>query len=256
MSALTNSNGEALRKCNHCKCTTLLNVTFYSKNKRGEFWKTCEKCRTKYTCTADGCDKSFGSKSNLNAHIRTVHQNYKPFSCDECDKSFGRKSSLDIHIRTVHQSDKPFTCDECDKSFGQKGNLDTHTKICTGNLQISGGELACRKAFELLDIKYESEASDVKNDADNWLRFDFKIQPHGYPMYVEFDGKQHTKPMRFGGVSLDQAIQNLIKLREHDKIKNEYCEKNNIPLLRIPYTRIDDVMDMIRDFTEIEVNQD
>lgn len=28
------------------------------------------------------------------------------------------------------------------------------------------------------------------------------------------------------------------KLRENDNLKNDYCKRNNIPLIRIPYTQL------------------
>jgi hypothetical protein len=31
------------------------------------------------------------------------------------------------------------------------------------------------------------------------------------------------------------------KTQLHDQIKNEYCKKNNIPLIRIPYTHFDNI---------------
>lgn len=34
---------------------------------------------------------------------------------------------------------------------------------------------------------------------------------------------------------------NLTKVKNHDKIKNEWCKNNNIPLIRIPYTIYDNL---------------
>jgi formate dehydrogenase assembly factor FdhD len=47
---------------------------------------------------------------------------------------------------------------------------------------------------------------------------------------IEYDGRQHFTPIAFFG-----GQKALEYLQRHDQIKNEYCEKNNIPLLRIPY---------------------
>ena len=33
------------------------------------------------------CNKSFASKSNLNAHIKSVHENVR-YNCNKCDKSY------------------------------------------------------------------------------------------------------------------------------------------------------------------------
>ena len=56
---------------------------------------------------------------------------------------------------------------------------------------------------------------------------------------IEVDGEQHEKPIRFGGMSIEQANKNFIEQKRRDKIKDDYCLKNNIPLIRISYKDID-----------------
>ena len=41
-------------------------------------------------------------------------------------------------------------------------------------------------------------------------------------------------PVRFGGISLERAKKNFKGVQERDKIKNNYCQNNNINSLRIP----------------------
>ena len=50
---------------------------------------------------------------------------------------------------------------------------------------------------------------------------------------IEFQGEQHTQPSN--GFFSDELI-------KHDKMKEEYCKKNNIPLLCIYYQRGRDVI--------------
>jgi uncharacterized Zn-finger protein len=50
----------------------------------------------RYSCPI--CSKVFMVKSNLNRHIKNVHDS-ETFICEKCDKSFGRKDSLKKHIR-------------------------------------------------------------------------------------------------------------------------------------------------------------
>ena len=62
----------------------------------------------------------------------------------------------------------------------------------------------------------------------NPLPFDFYLPD--YNLCIEYDGKQHYKPIGyFGG---EEGFVSRIK---HDQMKTEYCEKNNIGLLRLPY---------------------
>lgn len=52
---------------------------------------------------------------------------------------------------------------------------------------------------------------------------------------IEYDGEQHYKPVNFGGISDDEAQENLKVTQQHDAIKTNYCQEHNIPLIRIPY---------------------
>jgi len=61
------------------------------------------------------------------------------------------------------------------------------------------------------------------------LPFDFYLSELN--SCIEYDGEQHYKPVStFGGE------ESFIKLQGRDKIKNQYCKKNGIKLIRIPYT--------------------
>ena len=301
---------QELRKCSSCRCEILLE-TYFSKNRKGEYKRTCNPCREKkkkynVKCEVDGCDfqssashlkthskihtkirdikcteceQTFYSSSNFNRHYKSTHTTIKDFKCghcdftctgsdilyshekmvhlklknqkcDKCDYTTSSLSNLTRHIKMVHSKINDKKCDKCEYICSDMGNLNRHSKKCTGNLNISSGELACRKALELLGIEYETEVSEIKNNEDNWLKWDFKITLDDKPAYIEYDGQAHYKPVCFGGMSKSQAKENLKKLQEHDQIKNEYCKKNNYPLLRIPYFRFEEVMELIREFVQ------
>lgn len=69
------------------------------------------------------------------------------------------------------------------------------------------------------------------------LPFDFYIPK--YNLCIEFDGQQHFEP-KFGD-------ENLKTTKYHDMIKNDYCAKNNIFLLRIPYWDSNNIENIIKD---------
>lgn len=64
------------------------------------------------------------------------------------------------------------------------------------------------------------------------LRYDFAIIYDDKILFlIEYDGKQHYEPIDwFGGQESFETT------KRRDNIKNEYCKKNKIPLLRLPYT--------------------
>lgn len=71
----------------------------------------------------------------------------------------------------------------------------------------------------------------------NKLEFDFAIFDERDNMIclVEYDGEQHFKPIDFAGKGELWALNQLRVTQERDRIKTNYCYKNNIPLVRIPY---------------------
>ena len=47
-------------------------------------------------------------------------------------------------------------------------------------------------------------------------------------MCIEYDGLQHFKPIEFFG-----GEKTFLLTKEHDRIKNEYCEDNGIRMIRL-----------------------
>lgn len=91
---------------------------------------------------------------------------------------------------------------------------------------------------------------DLKNII--FLRFDFAIFEDEEKMklkcLVEYDGIQHFKPVKFGNISYKKAEENFERTKTHDKIKNNYCNKNNIHLLRIPYWEFNNIDNILTEY--------
>jgi very-short-patch-repair endonuclease len=74
------------------------------------------------------------------------------------------------------------------------------------------------------------------------LPFDFYLPK--YNGLIEYDGEQHFKEVPCWG-----GKKGLEDRQARDAIKTEFCRVNNIPLLRINYTQVDeDFADIIKDF--------
>jgi hypothetical protein len=77
------------------------------------------------------------------------------------------------------------------------------------------------------------------------MHFDFAIfndkEKTKLKCLIEYDGEHHFKAVRFGGISLEIAENNLKTQKQRDNLKNKYCKDNNIPLIRIPYWEFDNI---------------
>lgn len=112
-------------------------------------------------------------------------------------------------------------------------NSDNGCPLC----KESKGELTIRTYLENSNIAFIRQKQFDKCTHINNLSYDFYLPD--YNMCIEFDGRQHFAAYKyFGG---DDAFKK-IKLR--DKIKDEYCNLNNIRLLRINYKQ--NIIDILK----------
>jgi very-short-patch-repair endonuclease len=117
----------------------------------------------------------------------------------------------------------------------------------------------CPKCIDYYRSKGEKEIYNILSESNfnfktqhsfngcrntNLLRFDFYLPD--YNICIEYDGEQHTKPLKFFG-----GRDEFIKRKENDHIKEEYCRCSNIKLLRINYNedvelKMKSIIDYIR----------
>jgi len=105
--------------------------------------------------------------------------------------------------------------------------------------KASRGERRIMKHLDAMGLPYKKEHSFVDCKDEHVLLFDIYIPSKN--MVVEYDGEQHFYPVKFGGSDDDKAEKRYLITVEHDKIKNNYCAKNGIRVLRIPYTDYDNI---------------
>ena len=104
-------------------------------------------------------------------------------------------------------------CNSCPKCTIYK-----HEKIMLNVLDKYNLKYTPQKTFE--------DCRDI-----NKLPFDAFLDD--YNVAIEYDGEGHYYPIpRYKG---DDGTYSFERAKSHDKIKNKYCEDNNIKLIRIPY---------------------
>ena len=194
----------------------------------------------------DKCDFKSSTNGDLQIHIKQVHDKIFDFKCDKCDFKSSKNGDLQIHIKRIHDKIKDFECSQCDYKCSTNGSLKLHLKTCTGGERGSAGEVAIKRVLESMRVEYEYDSTfdELTDYCGKRLRFDFRIPSKvqgTLDLYIEFQGRQHYEPV-WGGE------EELKRIQESDKIKNEFCQKNNYPLLRIPYTEFENINSLVVKF--------
>ena len=125
-----------------------------------------------------------------------------------------------------------------------------NVEVSGNNLQTGGtkscgcissyGEKIIIQYLKKKNINYASQYTfpDLLSANGYRLRFDFAIfKDNKLSCLIEFDGRQHTK----GPEGKWNHSASLEEIQFNDNLKNAYCKKNNIKLIRISYEQIKDL---------------
>lgn len=114
----------------------------------------------------------------------------------------------------------------------------------------SKGEYEIKQLLDTWNINYKHDInfSELTEQTGRKLRFDFIIYDKNFEKpirFIEFDGRQHI----LGPEAIWSNSDPLEKIQERDKIKNDFCLKNNYQLIRIPYTKLGNItiFDLLED---------
>lgn len=122
-------------------------------------------------------------------------------------------------------------CDAHNHLIVLSSNLRTGHTISCGCERRSKGELAVAKILNENNISFQQEYKAFKFSNGKWATYDFYINNK---YLIEYDGETHYAYNLHGWHTKEQ----LKKQQERDIIKNQWCKDNNIPLIRIPYTHL------------------
>jgi len=191
----------------------------------------CKNCKTVYykkgidLYNGDRCNKCFGSNKEsydsllkrLKNNINSKNYNYSLITKEWFDENY-----------KGHRSKVPIICKKCRSIFEQQAFAHYYHNQGCPYCKSSKGEIIIRNILQELNLNYKEQYKIHIKEIDTKIYFDFYLPD--FNIAIEYDGKQHFKPIDiFGGEY------GLIQNQYRDKLKNKYCELNNIELIRFNY---------------------
>lgn len=126
---------------------------------------------------------------------------------------------------------------------------DTQSCGCIIKQNSSHGQLKIEQILKNANISFTTQKRILTGNYYKYV--DFCINYNNIEYFIEYDGKQHfLQNCNFGGQETLEIIQ------KRDQEKNNYCIKNNIPLIRIPYTHYNDLCleDLLLETSKFRIN--
>lgn len=185
-----------------------------------------------------------------NTRLVIPHRLLKGDTCLFCSKSKKREiADIKMELKNkcinfelvdnIYKNNKTpisFKCLKCKKIFKARLNdILSNSKECPhcSKRKISKAEFIIKNILEKNNINFETQYTFndlfIKKKKKTKLRFDFMIYISDRMILLEFDGEQHFKETR--RFSKDDVQE----IHKKDIMKNEYCIKNDIELMRITF---------------------
>ena len=196
------------------------------------WWCKCEKCGTEREISGatlrNGKVISCGcvSKDNLKLGRGLNFQNLT-------GQKFGKLTVIE-RVEDARGGQVQWLC-QCDcgnQSTVMAENLKKgNTQSCGYCNENSHGNIKIEAILKENNIPFIREKRFESCKDKTYLPFDFYVNNK---YLIEYDGIQHFKITGWGADNFEST-------QLHDKIKNQWCKDNNIPLIRIPYTHYEDL---------------
>lgn len=249
-------------KLKHLKCNSEFEVTFDQIDKGNISCYNCNQMKKQAEFKSKVVDlhgddyEVLSNYTQLYKHIKVKHNKcgviydtlainiLEDKSCSYCN---GMKKTTDIFSKEV----SALTCGEyevtgeyinaesiiqmrhikCGNIYNVRPSKFIEGSRCP-NCRESQGERAISNWLQYNGFNYEHEFTFEDCVYINKLRFDFAVfnNDNTLSCLIEYDGEQYFKP-----VGLFGSEEGFKETRLRDQIKDEYCKKNNIKLIRIPY---------------------
>jgi hypothetical protein len=182
-------------------------------------------------CKVKGCNNQAQSKGICCAHGHM----HKKCSTNGCTKNARQKGKCIQHGATSPKCQ----IESCHNQVKIAGYCTIHHPEYVPIGRTSPGAQAVLEYFMYIKLPFETEKRYNKCRHKYPLPFDYYVPI--YNLCIEYDGRQHTEPVKGWGGQQRFELQ-----KKCDGIKNKFCKDNKINLLRIPYTtKIKDIPHLI-----------
>ena len=141
-------------------------------------------------------------------------------------------------FKTVEIKTK-FKCKIDDYEWFTKPDLILYQNCGCPKCNEPKGEREMSKILTNNNIEYITQHKFTGCKNKRPLSFDFYLPK--YNLCIEYDGEGHYRPVQFNGINNIKAEKVFLSTQINDNIKNEYCSKNDIDLLRICYKDYQDI---------------
>lgn len=172
---------------------------------------------------------------------KTTYKNFmrSKYNCDDCFREslkldlatvrdYYRKNGATLLSDKINSSDPLLFKCRCGSISSKLWTTFKRSGCCNEcAISLSKGEEEITHLLIKRQVNFVRQHRFSEDDGICNKPFDFIIKNE---LLIEFDGEQHFKPVDYFGGKDKFTRQGIT-----DKIKNQYCIDNNIPLIRIPY---------------------
>ena len=178
------------------------------------------------------------SKKNMSRFDIRINKKYFIYNVNHLAKLQNRNVECLKILEKRHKSQTLlFQCacgNEFETSLNAFCNRKFRCNVCAKS--ISKYEQTFKDFLDSQNIKYIFQYSLNQCRDILPLPFDFYLQD--YNCLVEIDGEGHYHPCNFNQIDNKKSLETFLTTKKHDEVKNSFCKKNHIPLLRISYIDI------------------
>lgn len=219
---------------------TVIDGPIKKPNDTNRYWKCKCKCGNEVIVRTSSLNNGNTKSCGCYKKEKFIENNKKRQIKNLINQRFGKLTVLQQTDKRTNDGRIIWLC-KCDcgnfKKVSSHELLSNKTKSC-GCLRSTGEQiikdLLLNNSISFIEQKTFNTCRFIDN---NYLaKFDFYVNNK---YLIEYDGEQHFY-FKDNPHTWNNHTNHLI-VKEHDEFKNQWCKDNNIPLIRIPYTHLNEL---------------